>query len=60
MSNPVHPDHLTPAERLAELANILATGAIRLLAPQSSEELPPLGESSLDFDANQSGGEENR
>jgi hypothetical protein len=60
MSNPLHPDQMTTAERMAELVAILAAGVIRLLPPQSSEELPLFGESSVDFNADQSGGGGNR
>lgn len=55
MSNPVHPDHMTPAERMAELASILASGLIRLVTPKLGEELSLSGEASLDFDASQNG-----
>ncbi|MEP6604532.1 MAG: hypothetical protein ABJA60_00275 [Nitrosospira sp.] len=47
---------MTSAERLAETASILANGVIRLSLPQSSENAPISGESSLDFSADQSGG----
>ena len=40
MANPVRPDFLTPAERLDEIAEILAAGILRvrarLCAPQGS------------------------
>ena len=36
MSNALHPDHMTMDERLAEVAEILAAGLIRLRARQSS------------------------
>ena len=58
MLNPVNPSRMTAAERLAELTAILAAGVIRLSLPQSSENVPNFGESSLDFDADQSGGGE--
>ena len=32
MNNPLHPDRMSPAERLAELGRILAAGLIRLKA----------------------------
>jgi hypothetical protein len=60
MLNPVHPDQMTSAERLAELGALLAAGLIRLLPPKSSEELPLPGESLLDFSAKQSGGGPNQ
>jgi hypothetical protein len=40
MANPLHPDLMTPAERLDEIAEILAAGILRvrarLRAPQGS------------------------
>jgi hypothetical protein len=44
------------SERLAEVGAILAAGLRRLLGHQSSGELPPVGESSLHFSPDQSGG----
>jgi hypothetical protein len=38
-----------------EVAEILAAGLMRVLAPKSSELSPAAGESSLDFTAHQSG-----
>jgi hypothetical protein len=55
MSNPLHPDHMTAAERTAELFAILAAGVIRVYGPKSSEKLPDPGEVSLDFIPGQSG-----
>ena len=55
MSNPLHPDHMTAAERTAELFAILAAGVIRVYGPKSSEKLGNSGEVSLDFQADQSG-----
>jgi hypothetical protein len=55
MSNPLRPDLMTPAERLAEIAEILAAGLIRLRARQSSPLSPDSGESSLDCYARRSG-----
>jgi hypothetical protein len=34
--NPLHPSHMTAAERLTEVAKILATGLMRLRARKSS------------------------
>jgi hypothetical protein len=51
---------MTAAERLSELALILAAGLIRLSPPQSSEKPAETGESSLDFSAKQSGVGPNR
>ena len=53
--NPVKPAILTAAERLDELAEILAAGLIRLHSPKSSPLSPTIGESSLDCPAHQSG-----
>lgn len=46
-SNPLHPSHLRPQERRAELCRILALGLVRLIARQSSEVSATAGESSL-------------
>ena len=53
--NPIHPSDMTAVERLAEIAEILAAGLIRLRARKSSELSPIRGESSLDFTARQRG-----
>lgn len=53
--NPVSPDRLTPAERLAELGQILAAGLMRLQARKSSPLSDDRGDSSVDFLPNQSG-----
>ena len=45
--NPLHPRHLRPQERRAELCRILALGLVRLKARQSSEVSDGTGESSL-------------
>ncbi len=55
MSNPLHPHHMTAEERLAEVAEILAAGLMRLRARQSSHLSADHGESSLDCVAHQSG-----
>jgi hypothetical protein len=55
MINGLRPDLMSPAERLAEIAEILATGLVRLRARQSTSLLPPPGESSLDCPGDQSG-----
>jgi len=55
MPNPLAADHLTAVERLAEIAEILAAGLMRLRARQSSSLSPESGESSLDYLAHQSG-----
>ncbi len=53
--NPLHPKHLTPAERRSELCNILARGLMRFRLQQSSEVSIDTGESSLHNSASQSG-----
>jgi hypothetical protein len=53
--NPLHPEEMTPAERLAELAEILAVGLMRLRAKQSSSLPADCGESLLDCPGRQSG-----
>jgi hypothetical protein len=55
MHNGIDPDRLTPAERLNEIAEILATGLMRLNLRKSSPLSPHNGESSLDCPAHQSG-----
>jgi hypothetical protein len=55
MHNGIDPARLSPAERLAELAEILATGLMRLRARQSTPLSAHCGESSLDCAARQSG-----
>ena len=53
--NPLHPRHMTAAERLDEIADILAAGLIRLSARKSSALSRDRRESSLDFSPDQSG-----
>jgi hypothetical protein len=55
MSNPLHPDHMTAAERTAELFAILAAGVIRVYGTKSSDIPVESGEISLDFVPDQSG-----
>lgn len=55
MHNGIDPDRLSPAERLAEIAEILAAGLIRLQSRQSSPLSADSGESSLDYTAHRSG-----
>ena len=55
MPNSLHPDLMSSAERLAEIAEILAAGVVRLRARQSTPLLPDHGESSLDCAGDQSG-----
>jgi len=54
MSIALHPDHMSAAERLDEIAEILATGAMRLMARKSSRLSADSGDSSVDFTANRS------
>lgn len=53
--NALAPDRMSAAERLAEIAEILAAGLMRLQTRQSSSLSPGSGESSLDCAAHQSG-----
>lgn len=55
MTNALHPNRMTTAERLDEAADILAVGLIRLRARKSSGFSRDRGESSLDFSPRQSG-----
>ena len=54
MHNGIDPARLSPAERLAEIAEILAAGLIRLKARKSSHLSADCGESSLDCAAHRS------
>jgi hypothetical protein len=53
--NALNPDLMTAAERLDEIAEILAAGLTRLCSRQSSQISADLGESSVDCAAHQSG-----
>jgi hypothetical protein len=53
------PDRMSADERLADIAEILALGLIRMWARKSSPFLPTSGEISLDCNAQQSGPESN-
>ena len=55
MSNALRPDLMTAAERLDEVADMLAAGLMRLLERQSSPLSAYHGESSLDCPSRQSG-----
>jgi hypothetical protein len=55
MYNAIDPRHLSTAERLDEIADILAAGLMRLRARKSSQISGDPGESSLDFSADQRG-----
>ncbi len=55
MSNPLHPDLMTPAERIAEIGRLLAAGLIRMQAQKSSTLSAAGGDSSFDILALKSG-----
>ena len=55
--NSLHPDRMTTAERLGELASILAAGLIRLRARKSRQLSVDQGDSYLDLPPHQSGHE---
>jgi hypothetical protein len=55
MTNGINPKLLSADERLAEIADLLAAGLMRLRARQSSHLSRHCGESSLDCPAHQSG-----
>jgi hypothetical protein len=46
--NPLHPNRMTAQERIAEVAEILSLGLMRLRAAQSTELLPQSADSALD------------
>ena len=53
--NALKPDLMTAAERLDEVAEILAAGLMRVRARQSTPESAECGEGSLDCAGDQSG-----
>ena len=53
-SNALSPDRMTAAERLDEVAEILATGAMRLMARKPSRISADRGDRSVDFTAERS------
>ena len=53
--NPIHPDLMSPKERLAEVCELLARGVVRLRARQSTKLSEPGGECWLDFPPGRSG-----
>jgi hypothetical protein len=55
MADSIKTDSLSADERLAEIAEILATGLVRLWARKSSQMSAQNGEFSLDISATQSG-----
>ncbi len=57
MTNALHPNRMTTAERLGELASILAVGLIRLRARKSRQLSVDRGDSCLDLPPPESGHE---
>ena len=57
MYNALHLDRMTSAERLGELASILAAGLIRLQTRKSRQLSADRGDSCLDLPPHQSGHE---
>jgi hypothetical protein len=55
MSKPLHPDVMTPVERLDEIAEILATGIIRVRARLRAPQGSTAEQVSVDFSARRSG-----
>jgi hypothetical protein len=53
--NPLSPDRMTAAERLAEIGQILAAALIRIQRQKSSPLSAPNGDSFLDFSPPKSG-----
>lgn len=47
--NPLPPDHMSPAERRAELCGLLALGLVRLQMRDRTEVSDEIGESSLHY-----------
>jgi hypothetical protein len=60
MSNALSPDRMTAAERLDEVAEILAAGFMRMRSRKSSPLSAGNGESFLDFPPHRSGHAEHR
>ena len=55
MANPLHPNRMSPAERVAEIGRILAAGLIRMKASKSSALSADRGESTVDLSGPKSG-----
>ena len=55
MANPLNPNRMTPAERLAELGRILAAGLIRMRANKSSPLSADRAETFVDLSGPKSG-----
>ena len=51
--NPLPPDQMTPAERRAELCDLLATGLVRLRMRDQAEVSDDSGESGLHYSADE-------
>jgi hypothetical protein len=55
MSNPLSPDLMISAERLNEIAEILAAGLLRLRRREAEKHVSHLEKNSLDFSPHRSG-----
>jgi hypothetical protein len=55
LPNPLPPDRMTPAERRAELAHILALGIVRLRGHRDTNNSNALRDIPLDFPPTKSG-----
>ena len=55
MANPLHPDLMTPAERLDEIAEILAAGVLRVRARFGAPQGSTREQVRVDFSADRSG-----
>jgi hypothetical protein len=55
LANPLDPNRMSPAERLAELGRILAAGLIRMRSRKSTPLSADGGESSVDLARTKSG-----
>ena len=55
MANPLDPNRMSPAERLAELGRILAAGVMRLKSGKSTDLCNVTGDSLVDFEPRKSG-----
>lgn len=53
-SNALHPDLMTPAERLNEIAEILAAGLLRLRRREAEKHVSHLEKNGLDFSPDRS------
>ena len=54
MHNALHPDELTPIERLEEIATIFSQGFLRLYINKKHIKFNNIGKNSLDFTAGKS------